>query len=62
MGLFKRISDIVSANLNDMVERFEDPEQMLRQAIREMEEAIGRAKPDVARAMANEKTLAKGVE
>jgi len=59
MGLFKRISDIVSANLNDMIERFEDPEQMLRQAIREMEQAIGRAKPDVARAMANEKMLAK---
>ena len=59
MGIFKRISDIISANLNDMVEDYEDPEQMLRQAVREMEEAISKAKPDVARAMANEKMVAK---
>ncbi|MDP6556708.1 MAG: PspA/IM30 family protein [Pirellulaceae bacterium] len=34
----------------------------LKQAIREMEEAIGRAKPDVVRAMANEKTVAKELD
>ena len=59
MGIFQRISDIISANFNDMVEEYEDPEKMLRQAIREMEAAIGTAKPDVARAMASEKTVAK---
>ena len=26
MGIFKRISDIISANFNDMVEGYEDPE------------------------------------
>ena len=40
MRLFKRISDIVSANLNDLVDRCEDPESMLNQAVREMEAAI----------------------
>ncbi|MCY2992309.1 MAG: PspA/IM30 family protein [Planctomycetota bacterium] len=59
MGIFKRISDIVSANFTDLVEEYEDPEKMLKQAIREMEEAIGKAKPDVVRTMANEKTAAK---
>ncbi|NLF69076.1 MAG: phage shock protein A [Candidatus Anammoximicrobium sp.] len=59
MGLFKRISDIISANFNDMVEGYEDPEKMLRQAIREMEDAIATAKPDVVRAMASEKNVAK---
>ena len=59
MGIFQRISDIISANFNDLVEEYEDPEKMLRQAIREMEDAIGTAKPDVARAMASEKTVAK---
>jgi phage shock protein A len=59
MSIFKRISDIISANLNDMVEDYENPEQMLRQAVREMEDAIAKAKPDVARAMANDKLLAK---
>jgi phage shock protein A len=59
MGIFQRISDIVSANLNDLVEDYEDPEKMLRQVIREMEDAIATAKPDVARAMASQKTVAK---
>ncbi|HUG70886.1 MAG TPA: PspA/IM30 family protein [Pirellulaceae bacterium] len=59
MGIFKRMQDIISANLNDMVEDYEDPEQMLRQAIREMESAVSKAKPDVAKAMANRKTTAK---
>ena len=40
MGVFKRISDIISANLNDLTEGFEDPERMLKQAVREMEETI----------------------
>ena len=31
-----RVSDIVSANLNDMADSYEDPEQMLRQAVREI--------------------------
>jgi|CXWL01.1.fsa_nt_gi phage shock protein A len=59
MGIFQRISDIVSANFNDLVEQYEDPEKMLRQAIREMETAINTARPDVAKAMASAKTTAK---
>jgi phage shock protein A len=55
MGLFGRISDIISANLNDMIDRFEDPEKMLKQAVREMETAIDEAKRETARAMAAEK-------
>lgn len=57
MAFFKRVSDIVSANLNDMTEQFEDPETMLRQAIREMEESISGVTQQTARAMANQKTL-----
>ena len=59
MSIFKRISDIVAANLNELVDDYEDPEGVLRQAVREMEAAIRSAKPDVARAMANEKTVTK---
>jgi phage shock protein A len=62
MGIFKRISDIVSANLNDLTESWENPEQMLKQAIREMEESIGTATRETARALANEKLLAKELE
>lgn len=62
MGVFKRISDIISANLNDLTEGFEDPEQMLKQAIREMEETIADVTNQTAKAMANEKTLARELE
>ena len=57
MGLFDRISDIISANLNDMAEQFEDPEKMLRQAVREMEESLVDAQQQTDKAMAREKLV-----
>lgn len=62
MGIFGRISDIISANLNDFTERFEDPERMLKQAIREMEDSISEVTGQTAKAMANEKTLARELQ
>ncbi len=62
MGIFKRISDIISANLNELTESFEDPELMLKQAIREMETSINEVTEQTAKAMANEKTLNRELE
>lgn len=62
MGLFRRVSDILSANLNDLVDRFEDPEQLLRQAIREMEAAVGEASDDAVKVLAGEKLLARQLD
>ncbi|MGO8747610.1 MAG: PspA/IM30 family protein [Thermoguttaceae bacterium] len=62
MGIFSRISDIISANFNEMADNFEDPEKMLKQAIREMEESIADATQQTAKAMANEKTLARELQ
>ena len=62
MGFFSRISDIVSANLNELTEGFEDPEKMLKQAIREMEESISEVTRQTAKAIANEKTLSRELE
>lgn len=59
MGVFSRISDIISANLNDMIEHWEEPEQMLRQAVREMETTIEQSRRSVARAMASDKLVAR---
>ena len=59
MGLFSRISDIISANLNEMTESFEDPEKMLKQAIREMEESIADATRETAKVLASDKLLAR---
>ncbi|MDA1017351.1 MAG: PspA/IM30 family protein [Planctomycetota bacterium] len=62
MGLFRRVNDIISANINDMVDRFENPEKMLRQAVREMDARIQSALDSAARVIANERLLAKQID
>ena len=61
-NLFKRISDVIAANLNDLVDRVEDPERMIKQLIREMEENIASAREGVIDALASEKQLAKELD
>lgn len=61
-NLFIRIHDIISANINDLIDRVEDPERMIKQMIREMEESIARAKEGVIDAIASEKQLQKDLE
>jgi phage shock protein A len=61
MKLFRRINAILTANFNDLVDRFEDPPTMLRQAIREMEETIHSALKSAAEVVASEKLLARQI-
>jgi phage shock protein A len=62
MGLFQRIGAILSANLHELVEKLEDPEAILRQAIREMEIVIEEARQETARAMASATLVRRGLE
>lgn len=59
MRLFKRMTDILSANLNDVVDQWEDPEVMLKQAIREMEADLQRLMERAACVIASETLLRK---
>jgi len=59
MSIFARVSDIFKANVNEMLDRMEDPEKMVKQMIIEMEEALVKATSGLAKAMANEKSLRK---
>jgi phage shock protein A len=59
MGLFDRIRRVVSANLNDMVSKAEDPEKMLEQAILEMQEDLVQLRQGVAQAIAAQKRTEK---
>ncbi len=61
-NIFKRISDVLAANLNDLIDRVEDPERMVKQIIREMEDNIRIAEEGVIEAMASEKQLQKDLE
>jgi phage shock protein A len=57
MGIFDRVSNLVRANVNDLLDRAEDPEKMLEQIIRDMESGIGDARSQVAAMIAQEKEL-----
>lgn len=61
MKLFRRINAILTANFNDLVDRFEDPPTMLKQAIREMEDTIQAALENAAEVVASEKLLERQI-
>jgi phage shock protein A len=61
-SIVARISSLISASINDLVDRAEDPERMIKQFIREMEEHIASAKEGVIEAIASEKQLGMQVD
>lgn len=62
MGFFKRLHDITMANLNDLLNKAEDPEKMIDQYVREMEEEVQQLRSIVADAIAQEKMFRKKFE
>jgi phage shock protein A len=62
MRLIKRIRCLLAANINDLVDHCENPEKMLRQAVREMETALGQLMDSAARAIAHEKLLTRQLQ
>ena len=57
MGIFSRIADIFKANINDTLDRAEDPEKMIKLMVVEMQEALTKSTSALAQAMGNEKRL-----
>jgi phage shock protein A len=58
-GIFARMTDIFKANINDILDKAEDPEKMIKQMVIEMEEAVNKATTAVGSAIANAKQLEK---
>ncbi len=48
MGVFKRIHDIFSSNVNHALDKMEDPAKMIRYTIVEMENSLSKAKASAA--------------
>jgi phage shock protein A len=57
MAFLSRVRDLVSANLNDLLDRAEDPEKMVNQYLRDLNEHLYETKTHVAAAMADETKL-----
>lgn len=57
MGIFSRISTIFKAEANAAIDKMEDPEKVLNQTIRDMQEQLNSAKAQVAESIAYEKKL-----
>ncbi|MCC7538829.1 MAG: PspA/IM30 family protein [Deltaproteobacteria bacterium] len=62
MGIFGRIAQLIKSNINDLINRAEDPEKMLNQVIVDMNAQLVEAKKQVAVAIADEKRLQKQYE
>jgi phage shock protein A len=56
-SIFSRVTDIFKANINDLLDKAEDPEKMIKQMVIEMEEAVNKATTAVGSAIANEKQV-----
>lgn len=59
--IFKRIKNLISSNIDDMIDKIEDPDRIIKMSMREMEDRIMRAKEAVANAAACENELAKNL-
>jgi phage shock protein A len=59
MALMERVTTLLRANLNDLIDKAEDPEKMLRQLVLDMENQLLQVKTQVAIAIADQHILEK---
>jgi len=59
MALLERVATLVRANLNDLIDKAEDPEKMIKQVILDMQNQLLQVKTQVAIAIADQHLLEK---
>ena len=59
MALLERVSTLIRANLNDLIDKAENPEKLIRQIILDMENQLLQVKTQVAIAIADQHLLEK---
>lgn len=59
MGIFSRLSDILKANINDMLDKAEDPEKLVKQIIVDMQKELTKSTTALGKAVASERMVEK---
>jgi phage shock protein A len=62
MGIFDRLGTILRANINDMLNKAEDPEKTLDLLLRDMQSAISEARGQVAQMIAQQRSIEADVQ
>lgn len=62
MGIFKRMSNIIRAKVNDSIDEMENPIELLDQKVRDMEESLNNAKLSSAQILGNVHEIEKKME
>lgn len=62
MGLFSRLGTLFRSNINELINKAEDPEKMLNQVLVDMKGQLVEAKKQVAVAIADEKRIKKQLD